>query len=76
MTQLGKLLVGIGLVLFCLGVILWLWGDKLSWIGRLPGDIRIEQPGFSFYFPITTMVLVSIVGSGVMWAIGKIMEKI
>lgn len=59
----GKILVIIGILLVVVGAVLWLAGDRLSfsWIGRLPGDIRIEQPGFGCYFPITTMLLFSVI---------------
>lgn len=72
MAQFGKLLVGLGLIIVLVGLVIWLFGDKLSWIGRLPGDIRIEQPGFSFYLPLTSMLLASAIASGVMWIVGKL----
>lgn len=56
----GKYIIAIGAILIVLGVIWYYWGDKLSFIGRLPGDIRIERDNFSFYFPITTMIIVSV----------------
>lgn len=43
-----------------LGVIIYFFHDKLTWIGRLPGDIRIERENFRFYFPITTMIIFSL----------------
>jgi len=61
MAPLGKAIVGIGATLIIIGLILWFAGDRLSWFGRLPGDIRIERPSFSCFFPITTMIIVSIV---------------
>ena len=54
-----KILIIAGVVLLIAGF-LWPWIAKLG-LGRLPGDIVIERDGFSFYFPITTMVLISIV---------------
>jgi len=56
----GKYIIAIGAILIVLGIIWYYWGDKLSFIGRLPGDIRIERDNFSFYFPITTMIIVSV----------------
>lgn len=56
-----KLLITIGLVLVAAGL-LWPVLSKLG-IGRLPGDIMIRREGFSFYFPITTMIVISIVVS-------------
>ncbi len=61
MIPLGKTIVGIGATLIIIGLLVWFAGDKLNWFGRLPGDIRIERPGFSCFFPITTMIIVSIV---------------
>ncbi|MDQ6757673.1 MAG: DUF2905 domain-containing protein, partial [Bacteroidota bacterium] len=42
------------------GVIIYFFHDKLNWLGKLPGDIRIEKENFKFYFPITTMIILSI----------------
>jgi hypothetical protein len=61
MAPIGKAVIGIGAMLIIIGLVLWFAGDRLSWFGRLPGDIRIERPGFSCFFPITTMIIVSIV---------------
>ena len=60
-TEIGKLFIYIGLGLLLIGFIIWLMGDKLSWLGKLPGDFRIEKENFKFYFPLTTMVLLSII---------------
>ena len=54
-----KLLIIIGVILIALGL-LWPVLSRLG-LGRLPGDIAIEREGFSFFFPITTMIIVSIV---------------
>jgi hypothetical protein len=61
MENLGKAIVGLGVILVVVGLGLWFFGDKLSWLGHLPGDIRIERPGFRFYAPITTMIIISVV---------------
>lgn len=61
MHQTGKLLIVVGVVLVIAGIIVYFAGDKLSWLGRLPGDIRIERENFKFYFPITTMIIISII---------------
>lgn len=71
MESLGKMLVGLGAVLLVVGLCLWLAADKLSWFGRLPGDIRIERPGFRFYAPLTTMILLSVGLSLALWLFGK-----
>lgn len=59
--NLGKWLIGLGAVLLLAGVVIWLLGDRLGWLGHLPGDVSIEKENFSFYFPFTTMIIVSIV---------------
>lgn len=64
MTDLGKILVGFGIVVIVLGGILWLAGyftGKVPWLGRLPGDVYIERGSWSFYFPLGTSIVVSIV---------------
>lgn len=56
----GKYIVLIGGLIVLVGVVVYFFGDKLHWIGRLPGDIRVERPNMRFYFPITTMILLSL----------------
>lgn len=60
-SETGKwiIIAGIGIVL--IGILVYFFHDKLNWIGRLPGDIRMEGENSSFYFPITTMIIISIV---------------
>ena len=61
---LGKLLIGFGVVMIILGGTFLLLGNlsgKVPWIGRLPGDIYIERGNWSFYFPLATSILLSIV---------------
>jgi hypothetical protein len=60
MNTIGKWIFLAGCILAFVGLIVWIFGDKLNWIGRLPGDIRIEKENFKVFFPITTMLLVSI----------------
>ena len=60
MENLGKMLISIGVLLAVVGLLFWLAADKLSWLGRLPGDIRVERPGFQFYAPLMTSLLISI----------------
>lgn len=59
----AKLLIIIGIALLLAGVILHFYPNALSWLGRLPGDIRIGGEKGGFYFPLTTMILISIVVS-------------
>jgi len=58
-SPVGLGLVLAGLVLVIAGGLVWL--GALSWFGRLPGDVRLERPGYQFYAPITSMVIVSLV---------------
>ena len=62
----GKLLIILGAVLFLLGVLFQLTG-RLPWLGRLPGDIVIRRESFTFYFPLTTSILISVILSLVLW---------
>jgi Protein of unknown function (DUF2905) len=66
MPELGKALVYIGILLVVIGVI-FTFAGKLPWLGRLPGDIVIERDGFSFYFPIVTCILISVIISLVLY---------
>lgn len=59
-TGIGKYLIGIGVVIVLIGIVVYFFGDKLSWLGRLPGDIRVEGKNGGFYFPIVTCIVVSI----------------
>ena len=69
MSEMGKWLVLAGLVIVILGLLLQTgW---LGWFGRLPGDIRVERPGFSFYFPITSMLIVSAILSLAAWMLRR-----
>jgi hypothetical protein len=59
MQEFGKLLVGLGGLVLLLGLALWS-GFGAGWLGRLPGDIRIEREHSAFYFPIVTCIIISI----------------
>ena len=58
--NIGKLVIGAGVVLILAGLVIYFAGDKLNWFGRLPGDIRVERENFRFYFPVTSLILVSL----------------
>ena len=58
--ELGKFVVIIGVVLTLVGLVMWS-GFAPKWLGRLPGDIRIERGHSAFYFPIVTCIILSIV---------------
>jgi uncharacterized membrane-anchored protein YitT (DUF2179 family) len=56
----GKYILIFGAFIVLVGAVVYFFGDKLHWIGRLPGDIRVERENARFYFPITTMILFSL----------------
>ena len=60
MSNLAKIIIFTGLILIFIGILLLLFGNIFSWFGRLPGDIRIQKENFSFYAPLTSMLLLSL----------------
>jgi hypothetical protein len=57
---LGKMLILLGVFIILMGLLLLL-GEKIPWIGRLPGDIIIRKKNFTFYFPLATSIIISII---------------
>jgi len=74
MEQLGKILIFCGIILIIAGLIIYFAGDKLTWLGHLPGDIRIVKENVRFYFPITTMIVISVVLSLILYIIRKFLQ--
>ncbi|MEO8597882.1 MAG: DUF2905 domain-containing protein [Candidatus Solibacter sp.] len=68
---LGRMLIMLGLVLVAAGVIVTLAGRSPIPFGRLPGDIRIDGKNSSFYFPLTTCLILSAAASLVMWLLRR-----
>ena len=60
MHELGKMLMIFGITIVLIGFALWT-GFGAGWLGRLPGDIRIERENSAFYFPIVTCIIISII---------------
>ena len=73
MENAGRLLVLAGLGLAAIGLVLWFGGGRgwFSWLGRLPGDIRIEGDKGGFYFPIVTCLVISALLSGLLALVRK-----
>jgi uncharacterized protein HemY len=71
MPQVGKILIIAGIILVVAGVVIYFAGNRFGWFGHLPGDIRIEKENMRIYFPITTMLLLSIVASVIIWLVKK-----
>jgi hypothetical protein len=70
MQGLGKSLIVMGLVIAAIGVLLTFVG-KVPWLGKLPGDIYVKRENFSFYFPLATSLLLSVILSLIFWLLRK-----
>lgn len=71
-AETGKYIIAGGILVVIAGIVVYFFHDRLHWIGRLPGDIRIEKENFRFYFPITTMILFSVMLSLLLWLLRKL----
>ena len=70
MQDLGRMLIVLGVVIAAVGVVVVLAG-RVPGLGRLPGDIHVERGNWTFYFPLGTSILLSIVLTLVLWLIGR-----
>ena len=70
MIDIGKTLIIFGVASIVIGGILMLSG-KVPWLGRLPGDILVQKKNFTFYFPLATSILLSILLTLIFWLIKK-----
>lgn len=64
----GWILLVLGLILAGVGLV-WILAPSIPWLGRLPGDIRIERENYRFYFPLATCLLLSLLLSLVVWVV-------
>lgn len=64
-----RLLITVGLLIALIGL-LWPWASKLGF-GRLPGDLIIDKPGFKLFAPFTTMIVISVVLSLIIWLLRR-----
>jgi hypothetical protein len=71
MSELGKVLVVMGLLMALVGGLLWA-GVGRGWLGRLPGDIHYSRGNVSFYFPLATCLLLSVLLSFLLWLLRKL----
>ena len=69
-NDVGRALVALGLLIALAGVVLMLVG-RVSWLGRLPGDIHFQRGNFSFYFPLATSLLLSVVLTLLLYIVGR-----
>jgi len=74
LNEFGKLLLIIGGVIFLLGLLLSFSG-KVPYLGQLPGDILVKKKNFSFYFPLTTCIILSIVLTALLYFFTNIFRK-
>ena len=80
-TALGKILIGVGFGIVALGVLLVAldripgFGNSLSWLGKLPGDISIKRENVSFYFPIATSIVLSVLLSLLFYILGWLFRR-
>jgi len=74
MAPFGKILVVLGFIIVGVGI-LFMYSDKIPFVGRLPGDISIEKENFHLYVPITTSIIISIVLSLIIWVISFFSKK-
>ncbi len=72
MTEIGKMLVGLGLLIVVVGVVFMLLGRTNLPIGRLPGDILYSGKHTTFYFPLATSILLSVVLSLLLYFVGRL----
>lgn len=75
LTTIGRWVFLAGIAVMLLGGVLWLVGRFGLPLGRLPGDIFIQRDGFSFYFPLTTMILISLILTVVANLIGRFLNR-
>lgn len=70
MQHIGRVLVIVGAAAALVGV-LFIVSPKIPWLGRLPGDILIQKKNFTFYFPLATSIMISIILTLLFWLFGK-----
>lgn len=71
MTNIPKLLITVGVILIVLGI-LWQVGGRFFLIGKLPGDIFFKKGNTTFYFPIVTSIVLSVVISLILYIVGRL----
>lgn len=67
----GKYILIAGIFIVFIGIIVYFFSDYFKWIGKLPGDFRVEKENFKFYFPLTTMIILSVIATVLMYLIKK-----
>ena len=75
MSDIGRILLILGAVILITGAVLLVGGRLFPWLGNLPGDIRYESEDFKLYIPITTMIVISVVGTIVLNILIRIFRR-
>ncbi|MBJ6800511.1 DUF2905 domain-containing protein [Geomonas propionica] len=70
MPSFGKSLIILGLIIAAIGA-LFTFAGKIPWLGRLPGDIYVKKENFTFYFPLATSIIISLILSLILWLFRK-----
>ena len=70
MSDLGRVLLVFGILIAVMGIVLMLAG-RVPWLGRLPGDVHVQRGNWTFYFPLGTSILLSVIFTLVLWLIGR-----
>ena len=70
MSDLGRVLIVVGLVLAATGALLT-FAPRVPWLGHLPGDVQIQRGSWTFYFPLATSILLSVILTLVLWMLGR-----
>jgi hypothetical protein len=73
-SETGKWIILTGSIIILVGIVIYFFHNKLHWLGRLPGDIRVEKGNFRFFFPVTTMVLFSLLVTVVVNIVKKLLH--
>jgi H+/Cl- antiporter ClcA len=71
MQPIGKTIIITGILIVVIGLIIWFAGDRMNWFGNLPGDVRMERKNFRMFAPFTSMLLLSILLSLLLWIFRK-----
>jgi hypothetical protein len=67
MQEIGRIVMIVGIILAIGGALLWRLPGWFGWIGRLPGDVSVQKGNFSFYFPLATCILISVILTLLSW---------
>lgn len=70
LSALGKVLIVIGSIIIVVGLLM-MFGNKIPYLGKLPGDIIVKKKNFTFYFPITTLIILNLILLLISWLIRK-----